>query len=132
MRYVGMFFISFAIFLAIDMVWLNIIAKKLYRRELGYLMADQFNVTAAFVFYALFVVGLIYFSIYPAFVLQSPIRALLLGAFFGLVTYATYDLTNLATVKDWPVLITMIDLAWGTTLGGLTSLFSYILYNRFF
>ena len=132
MRYLGMYLISFAVFLSIDLVWLNIIAKTLYRRELGYLMAERFNLLAAFFFYVLFVAGLVFFSIYPAYQAQSLVRALLTGAFFGLVSYATYDLTNMATVRNWPILITVIDLLWGTALGGMTSIFSYFVYRRLF
>ncbi|QRN85952.1 DUF2177 family protein [Clostridia bacterium] len=132
MKYIWMYLISLAVFLAIDMVWLNFIAKALYQRELGYLMADKFNLAAAFIFYAIFVAGLMYFSIYPAFVQQSVLKAVLTGAFFGLVSYATYDLTNMATVRDWPLLITLVDLVWGATLGATTSSISYLIFKRLF
>jgi uncharacterized membrane protein len=117
--------ITLAVFLVIDMVWLLFVAKNLYAKQLGYLMAEQANLVAAFVFYALFVVGLLFFVINPALAKESWQYALLAGMFFGLITYATYDLTNLATVKDWPLTITVIDLIWGTSLSGATSAFSY-------
>lgn len=117
--------IALLVFLVIDMFWLLFVAKNLYAKHLGYLMAEQANLVAAFVFYALFVVGLLFFVIHPALAKESLQHAVLAGMFFGLITYATYDLTNLATVKDWPLTITVIDLIWGTSLSGATSALSY-------
>lgn len=117
--------ITLVIFLVIDLVWLLFVAKNLYARHLGYLMADQANLAAALVFYALFVAGLLFFVLNPALAKESLSYALLAGMFFGLIAYSTYDLTNLATVKDWPITITVIDLIWGTSLSGATSAISY-------
>lgn len=117
--------IAFVFFLIIDLVWLGLIAKNLYQRQLGHLMADQVNWIAAIVFYLLFIIGLVYFAILPAVNDGQWVKALLLGAFFGFITYATYDLTNLATLKDWPIQITIIDLAWGTFLGASISTLTY-------
>lgn len=132
MKYITMYLISLAVFLAIDMVWLNVIAKSLYQKQLGYLMASEFNLLAAFIFYALFVAGLMYFSIYPSYIQKSILKALFTGAFFGFISYATYDLTNLATIRDWPVFITLIDLAWGATLGAATASISYFIFQKLF
>lgn len=123
--------IALGIFLAIDMVWLTVIAKQLYAERLGYLMAAKPNLLAALIFYLLFVVGLMVFVVNPALASGSWLHALLYGLFFGLVTYATYDLTNLATVKDWPILITVIDLAWGSAVSGVTSLVSFWVIRLF-
>ena len=117
--------IILALFLLIDGVWLLVIAKKLYAQHLGYLMADKPRLIAALVFYLLFVLGLQVFVVHPALAAESWKAALLPGLLFGLITYATYDLTNLATVKDWPVLITVIDLIWGSFVSGVTSVASY-------
>ena len=117
--------IILALFLLIDGVWLLVIAKKLYAQHLGYLMADKPRLIAALVFYLLFVLGLQVFVVHPALAAGSWKAALLPGLLFGLITYATYDLTNLATVKDWPVLITVIDLIWGSFVSGVTSVASY-------
>lgn len=125
------YFVILVIFLAIDMVWLTVIAKTLYAQRLGYLMAAKPNLVAALLFYLLFALGLQFFVLNPALASGSWKAALLPGLFFGLVTYATYDLTNLATVKDWPALITVIDLAWGAAVSGLTSLFSYWVIRLF-
>jgi len=124
--------IALVIFLAIDMVWLTLIAKSLYAQHLGYLMAPKAKLLVAFVFYVLFVVGLQFFVLNPALASGSWKTALFAGMFFGLVTYATYDLTNLATVKDWPVLITAIDLVWGSFVSGVTALLSFLVIKRFF
>ncbi|MEA4811298.1 MAG: DUF2177 family protein [Anaerolineaceae bacterium] len=123
------FFIGLAAFLAIDAFWLGFVASKLYKSKLGYLMADKPNLVAAGIFYVLFIIGLLYFVINPALVQKDLLKAVLSGALFGLITYATYDLTNLATVKDWPLLITVIDMAWGTFLGAVTTLV-IMLFNR--
>jgi uncharacterized membrane protein len=121
--------ITFSVFMLIDLVWLGVIAKNLYRKYLGFLMSPTVNWTAAIGFYMLFIIGMIFFVIQPALDRGSLNYALLAGGFFGLITYGTYDLTNLATLKDWPLNITFIDLAWGTTLCALTSAISFILYR---
>jgi uncharacterized membrane protein len=116
----------------IDLIWLGIIAKNLYQRQIGHLMADQVNWFAAILFYLLFIGGLVFFVLMPAVDAGSLGKAILYGALFGFITYATYDLTNLATLKNWPWQITVIDLSWGTFLGMSTSLFSYLLYQVIF
>ena len=122
--------ITLGIFLVIDFIWLTVIAKSLYAQHLGYLMAPKANLVAALIFYLLFVAGLQYFVLNPALLNGRWISVLLSGMFFGLVTYATYDLTNLATVKDWPVLITVIDLIWGSFVSGITALLSFLIIRQ--
>jgi len=123
--------ISVAVFLSIDMIWLLVISKNLYAKYLGYLMTDQVRGGAATIFYLIFVVGLLFFVITPALSKDSWTYALFAGMFFGLITYATYDLTNLAVVKDWPVAITIIDLIWGTFLSSTTATVSFLLIRLF-
>ena len=123
--------IALVIFLLIDAVWLTVIAKQLYADKLGYLMAPKPNLLAALAFYVLFILGLLVFVINPALVAGSWVQALVAGLFFGLVTYATYDLTNLATIKDWPLLITVIDLIWGSFVSGVTAVLSYLVIRLF-
>ncbi len=125
------FFIALVVFLTIDMVWLLFIAKNLYAKHLGYLMAPKVNFGAALIFYVLFVIALLFFVINPALSKESWTYAMFVGAFFGLVTYATYDLTNLATVKDWPLLITGIDLVWGSFVSACTATISYLIIRLF-
>ena len=121
------YFIALPIFLAIDMVWLTLISKNFYARQIGFLMKTNINWVAVIIFYLLFVVGLALFVIMPALGKNSWIYAMLLGALFGLISYATYDLTNLATLKDWPVLITIVDLIWGAVLSGSVSVITYLI-----
>lgn len=123
------YFIALIVFFGIDLLWLGVIAKKLYKSELGFIMSDKPNWTAAIVFYLLFIIGLVFFVIYPAIEKGSWTYALLAGIFFGFITYSTYDLTNLATIKDWPIKITLIDLLWGSSLGGMVSTITYFIMN---
>lgn len=125
------YLITFIIFLVIDFIWLGAVARNLYRNQLGFLMKENFNMTAAFIFYLLFTAGLVFFVLNRALAISSWQYALFAGMFFGLITYSTYDLTNLATIKDWPLTITIIDLIWGSFLGGITSYLSYIVINYF-
>lgn len=128
--FVKLFLIALPVFFAIDMVWLVVVAKNFYQKQIGYLMKPDINWLAAIIFYLLFITGLIIFVITPAMVKQSWVHALLYGALFGLVTYATYDLTNLATVKDWPLLVTLVDLVWGSVLAASVSVITYLIANR--
>jgi len=113
-------------FLAIDMLWLGVVARGFYRRHLGFLFADQVNWWAAFSFYLLFVAGVLVFAVAPALQAGSLSRALILGGLLGLLTYGTYDLTNLATVKGWPLVVTLVDMAWGTVLTAAVSGIGYL------
>lgn len=122
--------VTFLTFFVIDLIWLVVVARKLYQKELGFIMSPKPNWTAAIIFYLLFIVGLLFFVIYPAIGKDSVSYALLAGMFFGLITYGTYDLTNLATLKDWPIKITIIDLIWGTSLGGLVSTVSFLISTK--
>lgn len=94
-------------------------------------MAESANLPAAGVFYLLFVGALLYFVVDPAVGIRETRNVIMRGALFGLVTYATYDLTNLATLRDWPVLVTVVDLIWGTVLTAATSTFSVWLGRKF-
>jgi uncharacterized membrane protein len=120
-----LYFITLGAFLAIDLLWLGLVARNFYQQQLGYLLAPRTNWSAAIIFYLLFVAGVLVFAVLPGLQAESLGKALLLGAFFGLVTYATYDLTNLATVKDWPVVVTLVDMAWGMVLSSLVTLVSF-------
>jgi len=125
-----LYLITFAVFFAIDMVWLGLVAKGFYRRHLGPLLSPKVNWPAAMLFYLLFIFGLLILVVRPALLAGVPGRAFVWGALLGLVAYATYDLTNLATIKDWPLLVTVIDLVWGTVLGGSVSGLAALLGRR--
>lgn len=122
-----LYIITLAVFFVIDMIWLGVVAKGFYRRYLGSLMSPKVNWISALLFYLLFIVGLLVFVVRPALVGGAPLQALFYGALLGLISYSTYDLTNLATLKDWPVLVTIVDLIWGTFLGGVVSFVSALL-----
>jgi len=130
MRALRIYFITVPIFFVIDLIWLGVVAKGFYQRHLGYLMRSPVNWTAATLFYLLFIIGIVFFAVRPALETQSAIRALIYGALFGFFTYATYDLTNLATVRDWPVIVTVVDLIWGTVLCGAVAWGSYLISNK--
>jgi uncharacterized membrane protein len=111
--------VTLVIFTLVDLVWLVKVAPKLYRKYIGHLMSEKVNMVGAGLFYLIFIIGLVFFVVGPQ--VNNPLQAFLNGAMFGLVTYATYDLTNLATLKAWPVTITVIDLIWGTLVTAVTS-----------
>jgi len=128
--FIKLFLIALPVFFAIDMVWLVVVAKKFYSRQIGSLMKPDINWYAAIIFYLLFIVGLVTFVISPSIEKHSWIHALIFGALFGLITYATYDLTNLATMKDWPFLVTVVDLVWGMAVSASVSVITYYIALR--
>ncbi|MEW6086500.1 MAG: DUF2177 family protein [Chloroflexota bacterium] len=119
-----LYFLTLVVFLGIDSVWLGLVAPKFYRSQIGHLMAEKANLLVAGLFYLLFVGVLVYFVVAPAVPSGEMRNALLRGALFGLVTYATYDLTNHATLRDWSSLVTVVDMIWGTLLTAATSALS--------
>jgi len=128
--FIKLFIIALPVFFVIDMVWLVLVAKKFYQEQIGFLMKPDINWFAAIIFYLLFIAGLVIFVISPAVEKHSWVHAILFGALFGLITYATYDLTNLATMKDWPLLVTVVDLIWGTVLAASISAITYFIANK--
>lgn len=125
------YILTFAVFLAIDMLWLGFIAKNLYKKYLGNILSNQINWPAAIIFYLIFVIGILIFAVYPAINKNDVIAALSLGALFGAMAYATYDLTNWATLKDWPWQIVIIDIIWGAVLAGLVSTAGFYITKYF-
>lgn len=129
-KFLKLYFVALPLFLVIDLVWLVFVARNFYARSIGFLMAPSITWWAAVLFYLLFIAGLVVFVIHPAVREDSCMKAFFLGGFFGLVTYATYDLTNLATLNNWPLLVTVVDLAWGTLLGGSVSGITYLISKK--
>ncbi len=125
-----LYLIALPVFLAIDMLWLGIIAKDFYSKQIGSLMKSEVNWIAAGLFYIFFVFALVVFVIAPAVGEGSWKNALLYGAFFGFIAYATYDLTNFATLKNWPLLVTVIDLVWGAFIGASVSIITYFIAGK--
>jgi len=115
-------------FVVIDGIWLGFVAPGFYRSQIGFLLAERPNWFAAVLFYLLFIAGMVYFVTGLDISLSS---ALIRGAIFGFMCYATYDLTNLATVKGWPVLVTVVDLSWGSILGGGTAFLAVFMKGLF-
>lgn len=125
-NYLKLFLVTLVAFFAIDMLWLGLIARSFYRKHLGFLMAPTTNWTAAIIFYLLFILGILVFVVVPGLQQEQSLQTVLIrAALYGLITYATYDLTNLATLKDWPVFLTIVDMTWGTVLSLLVSFISF-------
>jgi uncharacterized membrane protein len=128
--FVKLYAIALPVFFVIDMIWLGFLAKDFYRTQIGALLKPNVNWTAAVIFYLIFIAGLVVFVITPALEKNSWTHAVFLGALFGLVCYATYDLTNLAVAKDWPLLVTIVDLAWGAVLAASVSVITYFIATK--
>ena len=125
--YMKLYLLTVPVFFAIDLLWLGLIAKGLYQRNLAHLLSPQVNWGAAIVFYLIYIAGIILFAVRPGLGQQSLAKAAIWGALFGFFTYATYDLTNLATLREWPVKIVVVDVAWGTLLCTLVASTSYLM-----
>lgn len=131
MEFLWLYLLAFIIFFVIDLLWLGVFAKSFYNKHLGFLLSEKVVWPAAIIFYLLFIFGLVYFAIAPAVEQGAFTVALIHGALFGFLCYATYDLTNLATLKDWPLKVTIIDLVWGTFIGTITSVLAYGIFTVF-
>jgi len=129
MKYIYLYILTFIVFLAIDFIWLNYIAKNMYAEKIGHLMASNPKLIYALIFYLIFIVGIIIFVVIPGYESKSILKTILLGALFGLVTYSTYDLTNQATLKDWPISVTIVDIVWGTSLSTIVGISGYYIAN---
>lgn len=130
MIFLKLYVIAIPIFFAIDMLWLGIIAKQFYRNQIGALLKPDVNWAAAIVFYFVFIAGITVFVTMPAVAKHSLRDALLYGALFGFVCYATYDLTNLAVAKDWPLAVTIVDLIWGSFLCATVASCTYFIAQK--
>ncbi|MCU0581715.1 MAG: DUF2177 family protein [Syntrophales bacterium] len=116
MKLVYIYLLTVPVFFAIDMLWLGVVAKGFYRDNLGHLLRPDVNWAAALIFYLLYIAGILVFATLPALEKHSLRQAIIMGALFGYFCYATYDLTNLATLKDWPVKVVVVDILWGMVL----------------
>jgi len=112
---------SLATFVAADMVWLGTMAPRFYRPTLGDIAISGVNLSPAIIFYVVYPIGLLIFAIHPSLKSESMMAAVVYGALFGFFTYATYDLTNHATLRNWTLQLTIIDVTWGTLLGAIAS-----------
>ncbi|MDQ3064851.1 MAG: DUF2177 family protein [bacterium] len=124
-NFISRFLIAGVLMAAIDFVWLGLVANNFYRSQIGNLLLDKPNLPAAVSFYVLYVVGIVLFVINPAIEKQSWQHALTYGFLFGLIAYATYDLTNLAVAKGYTTKLAIVDMAWGSFLTALVAVGSY-------
>ena len=130
-KLVQLYVVTAIFFFVIDILWLGVIAKKFYNKHLARFFRERVNWTAAIIFYCLYILGIMIFAILPGISCASLVRTVILGVLYGLFTYATYDLTNLATLKDWPVKIVVVDILWGMVLCGLVSAGGFLVATRF-
>ena len=120
-RLIAAYAATLIVMVAVDLLWLGVVAKPLYQQGIGHLMAERPNIPAAAVFYAVFALGLMIFVVVPSAGADAWGRTLLAGAMLGFFAYATYDLTNLATLKNWPIGLSVLDIAWGSVLSALSA-----------
>lgn len=130
--FLKLYLTALVIFIVMDMFWLGLIAKNFYQQQLGFLMKAKANLLAALIFYFVFIFGLVVFVIAPGVDKKAVNDVIMYGALFGLVGYATYDFSNLATLKNWPFLVTLVDLLWGTMASSLVALLTCLVALKFF
>jgi uncharacterized membrane protein len=122
-----LYLLTIPVFFIIDMLWLGVFAKGFYRKILANFLSDRVNWAAALIFYLLFIVGILIFAVIPALEKNTLWYALVFGGLFGFFTYATYDLTNLATLKNWPLIIVLVDIIWGVVLSSVVAMSSFLI-----
>ncbi|MBS1594187.1 MAG: DUF2177 family protein [Bacteroidetes bacterium] len=130
MKLLWVYLIATAIFFAIDMVWIGFVARSFYKEKLGYLLAEQPRWAAAIIFYLIYIGGILFFAVVPALREQVWTTALVNGAVLGLLCYATYDLTNLATIARFPVVVVIVDILWGIFLTAAVSTITFLIGSR--
>jgi uncharacterized membrane protein len=123
--YVKLYILTIPIFFLIDIIWLGYVAKRFYRNNLDFILSPSINWAAAICFYLIYIVGILFFAVAPALERGSLVRALLWGGLYGFFTYATYDLTNMALIKGWPLKIVVVDIAWGVVLCAVVAASSF-------
>ena len=128
--FLKLYSVAVVIFLIIDLIWLGVVARSFYQTQIGHLMRPTVNWAAAAAFYLLFVLGIVVLSVMPAIERQSLTHAIILGGLLGLVTYAAYDLTNLATLEGFPLKVALVDLVWGTVLCATVSTMTFVISKR--
>jgi len=126
-QYIIAYLFTAAVFLAIDFVWLGFVAKGFYFDQLGHLMRENVNFVVAACFYLVYAIGIVFFAVAPALENGEWSTAALHGALFGFFAYATYDITNISTLKDWPIAMSLVDMAWGTVLTGTAATAGFFL-----
>jgi uncharacterized membrane protein len=123
--YVKLYLLTVPIFFLFDIIWLGYVAKRFYRQNLGFILSPDVNWVAAITFYLIYIVGILIFAVAPALEKASLARALVWGGLYGFFTYATYDLTNMALIKGWPLKIVVVDILWGVVLCAAVAMLSF-------
>ena len=129
-QFMKSYLVAFAVFLVVEGLWLVVVAKNFYQKEIGFLMSESPLILPTVIFSLIFVFGLVFFVINPAFAKDSWKYALFVGILFGLISYSTYDLTNLATLKGWPLKVTIVDLVWGSSMSAIVSTTSFFILKK--
>ncbi|MGB4759189.1 MAG: DUF2177 family protein [Candidatus Saccharimonadales bacterium] len=129
MEYFLQYIVAALLFVIIDAVWLTTLAPKFYRKHMGSMLRKKPDLFAAVIFYAVYILGIVVFALSPALREGSVWYALGLGGLLGFVMYATYDLTNQSTLKNWPKIVTVVDLAWGTFITATVSLLAFLIFR---
>lgn len=130
MKYAAAYAATLMVMLLIDLPWITVIAKSMYSEGIGHLMAPNANLPAAVAFYLIYVFGLMWFGVAPNAGEAGVLKAAGSAAVFGFLAYATYDLTNLATLRDWPLRVTLVDMAWGPFVSGVSTAAGKFVFDR--
>ena len=117
--------------ITLDMLWILVLAKKFYAEQMGFLFSKNINTIPVLFFYPLYALGVLMLAVLPAIISSSWIEALWRGALLGLVAYGAYDLTNHATIPNWPLPVTLVDIGWGVIVTSFTSVIAYFLITAF-
>lgn len=130
LQYIYLYLLTVPVFFIIDMLWLGVVARGFYQSQLAEFLGPV-NWPAAIIFYLIYIVGILFFAVVPGLQAESLYRTIFLGALFGFFTYATYDFTNLATLRDWPIMVVVVDVLWGAVLSASVAAVSYWLGKTF-
>ncbi|WP_231716554.1 DUF2177 family protein [Desulfosarcina alkanivorans] len=125
MFYIKLYLLTVPVFFLIDILWLGWLGRGFYKKQIGFILSDQVNWPAAIAFYLIYIAGILIFAVVPALEKGLVAKAVLWGALFGFFTYATYDLTNMATIRGWPIAMVAVDILWGTLLCALVATGSF-------
>ena len=129
-QYIRLYILTLPIFFGVDLIWLGIIAKDFYQKHLGFLLRPSPNWLAAGLFYLWYIFAIVYFALAPNLKSNSLAQAVITGAILGITAYATYDLSNLATLKDWPIIVVVVDILWGMVLTGVVTAIAFLVAKR--
>jgi uncharacterized membrane protein len=130
MKQTILYFATLFTIVLLDVTWFKF-SSSFYGKELGYIFGEKMNFIPAIKFYLIYAFGILYFVINPVIASEgSYVKALVIGAFFGLIAYGTYDFTNHATIKDWPIIVTVVDIIWGMFVTGISSVIVFFIASR--